>query len=194
MRFVVSSSCLFALIFLFTCGTAPRESASSTPATSIAPSTAKPKDKDEWRVYTPPDKSFSVELPCEPMRTNVSADATPTYQYACGVEEFSRLYMIYVMELSDTWKAKLRDAAELERSIRESFAPNKRVVKMTPFTVEGGIGREIIVHNLKNPEELSRGRVIVIGARHYQIAFGSDDEKALHGPDAERFFASFKPK
>jgi hypothetical protein len=192
MRVLVSSSCLFALIFLFTCGSAPHESASPAPATSIAPSTS--NEKDEWRVYTPPDKSFSVELPCDPMRTNVSADATPTYQYACGVEEFSRLYMIYVMDLSDPWKAKLRDAAELERSIKESFAPNKRVVKMTPFAVEGGIGREIIVHNLKNPEELSRGRVIVIGARHYQIAFGADDEKALHGPDAERFFASFKPR
>ena len=191
MRLLVSSSCLLALTFLFTCGTAPEESAPPPPVQGVAsPMT---KENRDWRVYTAPDRSFSVELPCEPMRTNVSEPETPVYQYSCGGEETSGFFLMDVMDLSDSERVKLREAAAFERSIRESFSPNKRVVKMTAINVDGGMGRDIIVHNTKNEEDLSRGRVIVIGARHYQIAFVSSDAKALESPAVERFFATFKP-
>ncbi len=126
-------------------------------------------------------------------QTNVSASETPIYQYSCATTDESAFtgFSVEVMNISE--KAKVRDAAAFEQSLRDEFLPNRRVTKMVPIEISNGIGREIVVTNITNPESTGRARVIVIGKRRYDAAIFSTDLKALESPLAERFFSSFKP-
>ena len=184
MKLLLSLSSLIILTCLFTCGTAPPE-----------PPSAELKQNKDWRLYTPPDKSFSVELPCEPAQNNVSEASTPIYEYACGREESSGLsfFMVLVLKLSDSEGARIRDEAAFERSIRDSFSPNKRLIKLIPIKIQGGMGREVIVTNTTDEMDNFRGRVIIHGGQRYEVGFVATDIKALESAAAERFFATFKP-
>ena len=126
-------------------------------------------------------------------QTNVSASETPIYQYSCATTDDPAFiaFSVEVMNISE--KAKMRDAAAFEQSIRDELLPNKRVTKMVPIQISNGIGREIVVTNTRNPESNGRARIIVVGGRRYDVAFISTDPKALESPRAERFFSSFKP-
>lgn len=170
----------------------PEVSASPNVSSSNTPSN-EAKPDDSWRVYTPPDKSFSVQVPCDIQQTNVSAPETPIYEYSCITTDDSALTGFNVEVINISEKAKPRDGAALEQSIRDEFLPNKRVTKMEPIEVSNGIGREIVVVNTRDPESTERARVIVIGSRRYDVVFMSSDPKALNSPRAERFFSSFKP-
>ena len=170
----------------------PTISASPNVSSSNVPSNGAKPD-DSWRVYTPPDKSFSVEVPCDIDQTNVSVSETPIYQYSCATTDDSAFtgFSVEVMNISE--KAKPRDEAAFDQSIRDEFLPDKRVTKMVPIEISNGIGREIVVTNTKDPDSKGRARVIVVGGRRYDVAFISTDPKALESPRAERFFSSFKP-
>ena len=95
----------------FSCGTAPTQPVASAPTPNAG-----------WRVYTSPDKSFSVELPCEPKQTNVSEESTPVFQYSCHSEESNDLqvFMITVLK-ADFEVGKTRDEAisRMKRSLSE---------------------------------------------------------------------------
>jgi hypothetical protein len=164
-----------------------------TTSPEIAP--VEQKKTDGWHVYTAPDRSFSVEVPCEPVQRNVSAEPTPLYQYSCGVEDDSGLsfFVVTVLEIPDAEKAKMRDEAAFERSVKDSFSPNKRFAKLIPFKIENGIGREFVVINTKDEMDNLRGRVIIFGSRRYDVGFGASDVKALESPIVDRFLSSFKP-
>jgi hypothetical protein len=198
----------FTISGLMTCGTASPDVGSSHSSQAVIPSptvSASPnvsssnvpsngaKPDDTWRVYTPPDKSFSVEVPCDMDQTNVSASETPIYEYSCATTDDSAFTGFIVEVLNISEKAKVRDAAAFEQSLRDEFLPDKRVTKMEPIQVSNGIGREIVVTNIRNPESTGRARVIVIGKRRYDAAIFSTDPKALESPLAERFLSSFKP-
>ena len=184
MKLILSFSSLITLTCFLACGTTPPESAS-----------AEPKQNSAWRLYTPPDKSFSVELPCEPAQKNVSEASTPIYEYACGREESSGLsfFMVLVLKLSDSEGARIRDEAAFERSIRDSFSPNKRLIKLIPIKIQGGMGREAIVTNTTDEMDNLRARVIIHGGQRYEVGFVATDLKALESAAAERFFATFNP-
>ena len=184
MKLLLSVSILTLISFL-TCRTAPPPQ----------PASAEPKQSSDWRLYTSPDKSFSVELPCEPSQKNVSATSTPIYEYTCGREETSGLsfFMVLVSHMSPAEGARMLDEAAFERSVKESFTPNKRIVKLVPIKVQGGTGREVIVTNTRDEMDNLRGRVIIFRTIRYEVGFGASDPKALESADAERFFATFKP-
>ena len=168
MKLLLSLSSLITLTCFFTCGTVPPE-----------PASAEPKQNRDWRLYTPPDKSFSVELPCEPAQKNVSEPSTPIYEYTCGREESSGLsfFMVLVLKLSDSEGAKIRDEAAFERSVRDSFSPNKRLIKLIPIKIQGGMGREVIVTNTRDEMDNLRGRVIIYGGQRYEVGFVATDLK-----------------
>lgn len=159
-----------------------------------SPKSASMRPNGDWRLYTPPDKTFSVELPCEPTQTNVSAPSTPIYEYGCGLEEAHGLsfFTIDVFK-ADFQGAKIRDEAAFERSVKDSLTPNKRIVKLVPIKIEGGIGREMVATNTSDEMDNLRVRVIIFGKHRYEVVFGAPDIKALESPAAERFFATFKP-
>ena len=190
---------LIALTIFLTYGTACHYSVapvnaqqqSTQPARQPSPGQ---EEKDKWHVYVPPDKSFSVELPCEPKQTNVSEPSTPVYAYSCGEEDPSsmRFFEITVANLPNIELAKMRDDAVFERTIRGWFTPNHRIVKLSPIKVDGGIGRELILQNKNDDMDNSRGRVILFGGRHFDVVFGSTEVKELDSEIAERFFATFK--
>lgn len=154
-----------------------------------------PKKADGWHVYTAPDRSFSVEVPCEPVPKNVSAASTPNYEYSCGVEDDSGLsfFIVSVLNMPDAEKARMSDEAAFERSVKDSFSPNKRVAKLIPFEIENGIGREFVVTNTKDEMDNLRGRVIIFGSRRYDVGFVASDVKALGSPRVDRFLSTFKP-
>lgn len=101
--------------------------------------------------------------------------------------------MILVLKLSDSEGARIRDEAAFERSVRDSFSPNKRLIKLIPIKIQGGLGREVIVTNTTDEMDNLRGRVIIYGSRRYEVGFVATDIKALESAAAERFFATFKP-
>lgn len=93
----------------------------------------------------------------------------------------------------DVEKPETRDEATFERSLMKSFDPHKRVVKITPIKIDGGIGREVIVTNTRDEMDNLRGRVIIFGTHRFEIGYVATDIKLLESPEANRFFASFKP-
>ena len=166
---------------------APPQSVSSKPSPTPTPN-------GDWRTYTPPDKSFSVELPCEPTQTNVSEISTPSYEYGCGLEDSDGLTFFTIGVFNADFEGpKLRDEAAFERSVKESLTPNKRIVKLVPIKIEGGIGREMVFTNTRDEMDNGRVRVIIFGQFRFEIVFGATDMKMLESPAAERFFATFKP-
>ena len=193
---------LIALTIFLAYGTACHDAAALVAAQrqSMSPAIQQPssvqQQKEKWHVYVPPDKSFSVELPCEPKQRNVSEPSTPVYAYSCGEEDASSLkfFEITVANLRNTELAKMQDEAVFERTIMGWFTPNHRIVKLSPIKVDGGIGRELILQNKNDDMDNSRARVILSLGRHYDVAFGSTDVKELESQIAERFFATFKPK
>src|SRR5258705_4411677 len=164
-----------------------------TASTERAPN--EPKKADGWHVYTAPDRTFSIEVPCEPVQKNVAATSNPNYEYSCGVEDDSGLsfFIVSVLNMPDAEKARMRDEAVFERSVKDSFSPNKRVAKLIPFKIENGIGREFVVINTKDEMDNLRGRVIIFGSRRYDVGFVASDVKALESPMVDRFLSTFKP-
>lgn len=188
MKLLLVASTLIAVTYFFSCGMAPQKSL-SPPTPTPTPTT-----DGEWRVYTPPDKSFSVELPCQPSQTNVSEPSTPIYQYSCGHEQPDHLHFFAIVVFKTTFdEAKLRDEAAFERSVKDSLTPNKRLIKLVPIKVDGGMGRELVFTNKRDDMDNGRVRVIVVGTHRYEILFAATDLKTLESPAAERFFATFKP-
>lgn len=187
MKLLFTLSSLITITYFFSCGIAPPKSVSSTPSPTPTPNGA-------WRAYTPPDKSFSVELPCEPTQTNVSEISTPSYQYSCVLEEVGGLHFFTIVVFKADFEGpKLRDEAAFERSVKDSLTPNKRIVKLVPIKIEGGIGREMVFTNTRDDMDNGRVRVIIFGRNRYDVVFGATDIKMLESPAAERFFATFKP-
>ncbi len=180
----VSSLILVTLTCLFTCRTVPPGTASPGP-----------EQRGDWRLYTPPDKSFSVELPCDPARRNVSATPTPIYEYGCERAEASGLtfFSVSVLNMLDAERARMRDESAFEGSVRDSFTPNHRLVRLTLLKIEGGFGREVVSINTEDEMDNLRGRVIIFGGRRYEVGYLATDVKALESRTAERFLASFKP-
>ena len=186
MKLLVTLSALISVACFFSCGLAPQQSISTaTPTPTLTPN-------GQWRLYTPPDKNFSVELTCEPTQTNVSAPSTPIYQYACVQESVPYFFAIVVSD-ADSEESRPRDEAAFERSVKDSLTPNKRLIKLVPIKIEGGSGREMIFTNKNEDMDNGRVRVIIVGKRRYEIFFGATDLKMLESPTAERFFATFKP-
>lgn len=169
---------------LFTCRTASPE-----------PHTTDRLKADNWRVYIAPDRSFSVELPCAVVQRNVSATSSPIYEYGCGVEDDSglRFFSVGVLNMTDAESARMRDESNFERSIKDSFPPNRKPAKLMTLKIEDGIGREVVVTNTRDEMDNLRARVIIFGSRRYEVGFDASDIKALESPMAERFFSSFKP-
>lgn len=148
----------------------------------------------DWRLYSPPDKSFSVELPCEPTQTNVSEPSTPSYEYSCGSEDAGGLrFFLIAVSKADSEGAKPRDEAAFERTVKGMFPPNRRIVKIVPIKIDGGIGREIIITNTRDDMDNLRGRVIMFGSHLFAVGYVATDIKLLESPEADRFLAAFKP-
>src|SRR4030095_2753881 len=190
MKLLFTLSSFITVACFFSCGMAPKKSVTPSPTPTPAPT-----PNGQWRVYTPPDKSFSVELTCEPTQTNVSEPSTPIYQYACGLEEsVGPHFFAIVVSKTDFDVGKIRDEATFERSVKELLTPNKRLIKLVPIKIEGGIGREMIFTNTRDDMDNGRVRVIIFGKHRYEILFGATDLRMLESPVAERFFATFKPE
>lgn len=188
LLFIVST--LIAVTCFVFCRKAPPTSISSTPKSS----SSSPAPKDDWHQYSPPDKTFSVEVPCEPTQRNVSASPTPVYEYACVMEDTGGLRFFTIsVGTADSRGAKTHDERAFERSVKESFTPNHRIVKLIPIKVEGGLGREVFVTNTRDEMDNLRGRVIIFGTHRFEVGYLATDIKLLESPEADRFLASFKP-
>jgi len=195
MKFIVSLAVsILSITCLWTCGSAPPSVPSSNSASPSVPSPTPPSNTTtavgKWRVYTAPDKSFSVEVPCD------LVDKYNIHEYSCKGEDDSSLnfFVVFVLNMSDAERAKMTDERKFERFIKEDlFPPNRRVTKMVPIKIENGIGREILVTNTTDSDDNERARVLIVGKSCYEVAFVSTDPKDLESAGTERFLSSFKP-
>lgn len=178
MKLLFITSILISFSCFFSCGMAPPKTASSSPI----PNT-------DWHLFTPPEKTFSAEFPCEPTQEN-----GPRNEYSCDLLDAGglRIFSVSVWK-SDFEGARIRDEAAFERSVKESFTPNHTIVNMTPIKIDGGLGREVIVSNRRDNMDNLRGRVIIFGTHRFEVAYIATDKKLLESPQADRFFAGFKP-
>ena len=187
---------LVTLTCLITCRTRSAESTSPKSASQSVSSTDLPSNArnatDGWHVYTAPDKSFSIEVPCDLSRTDVSAGKN-VYEYRCGVDEPMSFFLISVTNVTDAEAAKMKDELAFERSIKDSFPANRHLTRMVPINIASGMGREIIVTNARDEMDNARARIIMTSSRRYDVIFIASDLKALESPGAERFLSSFKP-
>src|SRR4029434_2224583 len=132
MKLLFTLSSFITVACFFSCGMSPKKPVPPSPTPTPAPT-----PNGQWRVYTPPDKSFSVELTCEPTQTNVSEPSTPIYQYACGLEEsVGPHFFAIVVSKADFEGPKPRDEAAFERSVKDSLTPNHRIIKILPIKIE----------------------------------------------------------
>ena len=150
--------------------------------------------ENNWHLFTSPDKSFSVELPCEPIQRNMSGDARPFFEYSCSLEGIDglRFFVISVHKV-DHEDSKVSDQKTFDQSVKESLTANKRILKVVPIGVEGGMGCELFITNARDEMDNSRARVIVVGNRRYEVVLISSDVRLLKSLMAERFFSSFEP-
>jgi hypothetical protein len=82
-------------------------------------------------------------------------------------------FTIEVLNLSGAEGANVRDSAAFDRGVRDSFGPNHRASKLTPFVIAGGAGREAAGSNTADEMDNMRGLVVIFGGRHYEVGFGA---------------------
>jgi hypothetical protein len=164
-----------------------------------------------WRIYSPPDKSLSVELPTPLVKVKsfdgkhgVDLDFDPeqngkgNYSYAAidPVSRDSRFGIIVINGRSRFLRSQKREKS-LEYLSWFLIADEDELQFMRPpVKVENNmlVGKEYFyVKDVTiNDPLFTRGRIFDTGNKIYVLVFIGQNTKDLTSPDAERFFSSFR--
>lgn len=168
-----------------------------------ARSTLQGQTQRNWRVYSPPDKSFTVELPQEPRHTNkmdpTSADEASFFECTKSVDAYEiqlkpqspeYAFVIGVFDVSGCPRKAETFNNEVKDLIAILGGDNKRLIKNEQVKVNGLPGREFIYAN----GELY-GRVLVInaGKRIYMLTYTNNSSSTTSSAETIRMFSSFRP-
>jgi hypothetical protein len=157
----------------------------------------------KWRVYSPSNKSFSVELPWEPinrrrnltsyMPNSVSPFKGSTvddwYDLSMYIDESTTRFFIHVYDV-----AFKRSQEEFDREVRQIMLVDtcKRCLflKDESVVVNGLSGREYVYQ-----QDKVTGRVLFIngGRRIYTIHFNTENKKGISRGPVDRVFSTFQP-
>lgn len=162
-------------------------------------------DAQSWRVYSPPDKSFTVELPASMQRVTffegkhgasnepgLDADKNVASYAALQTTPEVREYGVIVID----GKSKELDSAEREKRVAgldfviggdDATPTSVQTVHASTLT-----GKEYVYAKEIAEGIYTRGRVFDAGERIYVIVFRARTAKDLNSPDAERFLNSFR--
>jgi hypothetical protein len=156
-----------------------------------------------WRVYSPPDKSFTVELPQEPRRTNkmdpTSNDEASFFECTKSVDAYEiqlkpqspeYAFVIGVFNVSGCQRKAETFNKEVKGLVAVIGGDDKRLIKDKQVKVNGLPGREFIYEN----GELY-GRVLVVnaGKRIYMVTYTNDASGTTTSAETTRMFSSFRP-
>src|SRR5215210_355333 len=147
-----------------------------------------------WRVFSPPDKAFTVEMPSEPQHDSDDplSDAALTGEgyTAIGGSSGLSFYTIDIL-CTDKLKAKGIEANALLDALVEMMAgaPHK-IVSKSNVEVDGLPGREFVSSNTRG-NDYSKGRLINADSRIYMMVVITDSVEALSDAGVTRFLNSF---
>lgn len=156
-----------------------------------------------WRVYSPPNKSFTVELPREPRRTNkldpTSSDEESFFECTKSVDAYELqlrpkspeyAFVIGVFDVSACQRKPETFNEEVEGLVAVIGGDNKRLLSDSKVNVDGLSGREFMYEN----GDL-HGRVLIVnaGKRIYFLTYTTDIPGGTSSPEATRMFKTFHP-
>ena len=156
----------------------------------------------KWRVYTPSNKSFSVELPWNPItrHRNLMGLAPNTgspfkgstdddwYDLSMYIDESSTQFVIHVYRVPFK---RSQEEFDLEvRRIMKADSCKNCFTKNEPVVLNGLSGREFIYERDKGSR-----RVMFIngGNRIYTVSFYTEDRKGISRGPVDRVFSTFQP-
>lgn len=162
----------------------------------------------EWRVYTAPNKSFTVELPWEPTYVRSNLNDMPAsirrnrqlFKGSMSVESYDlRMYSkdepttrthLGVHNLSESLSEQEFDAGA-DSLMSRVGGKDQRLLKNEPVTVNGLRGREYVYERGK-----ASGRALIVNAKNrvYFLHYHTESEKGISRGPVERVFNSFRPR
>lgn len=163
-------------------------------------------DAQSWRVYSPPEKSFSVELPAPLHRVTsfegkYGASTEPGLDVHKNVLSYAALqsapkvreYGVIVIdgkskEFLSAERGKRIDGFEFFIGGDDATPTSQRTVHVNGLT-----GKEYVYAKEIEDGIYTRGRVFDAGERIYVIVFRARTAEDLSSPDAEKFLNSFRP-
>jgi hypothetical protein len=155
-----------------------------------------------WRVYSPPDKRFTVELPRVPRHTDkidpTSADEASFFECTKSVEAYELqlkpqspeyAFVIGVFDVSGCQRKAETFNKEVKDLVAVIGGDNKRLIKDDQVTVNGLPGREFIYQNGN-----LNGRVLILnaGRRIYMLTYTDDTLSNATSAETTRMFNSFR--
>ena len=155
----------------------------------------------DWRVFSPSDKSFTVELPDTPTLSNTFDPEDPNVEdknlFRCS--KSLGVYQLLLSSKADLFSigffdvsACRRNQSEFDREAKELTSvlggDNKDVIKNSKVYVDGLPARELIYMNG------GYGRILMINAnkRIFMLAYKTDANTP--SKEAERIFRTFRPQ
>lgn len=156
----------------------------------------------KWKVYTAPDKSFSVELPWKPIYSRRNfigfVSGTPTmfgsragdiYDLSMYTNESFTHFFIIVYDVPLRRNEQEFDA-EADSIMEKVNGSNKRFIKHEAVTFNGLHGQQYVYERGK----LS-GVAVLINAGHrvYFIHFYTENSKGIARGPVNRVFTTFEP-
>ena len=154
----------------------------------------------DWQVHSPPDRSFTVEVPKTPHDEAESYEgldeSTPggwkpvhTHVAVASLERL-RAYFISVFEVDG---ARGADDKAIDDFIHALAGKDKRVTGSEQIGVNGLRGRDYTLSSKGDDEhEFMRVRFVQAGARLYLLTYVTDTAGDLDSPSARRFLNSLR--
>jgi len=195
-RMMKIAAILFAMVALTT--TSPAFASSGLEACAIIQN----ETQSGWRIYSPPDNSFTVELPQEPRHTNkidpTSADEASFFECTKSVDAYELqlkpqfpeyAFVIGVFDVSGCQRKPETFNKEAKGLVAVIGGDNKRLIKDEQVKVNGLPGRQFIYEN----GDLY-GRVLVLnaGKRIYMLTYTNDAAGTTTSPETNRMFRTFR--
>lgn len=156
-----------------------------------------------WRVYSPADKSFTVELPGQPHPTDdydfmegggaaffKCTKSADSYQLDLQPESLINSFSIGVFDVSACKSRPEAFNEEVEAIIPIIDGDDKLILNDSKVRVDGLLGREFAYK-----KGIVYGRVLVVnaGKRIFLLIYASDIPEATSSPEAARMFKTFHP-
>lgn len=163
-------------------------------------------NQDKWRVFSPPDGSFTVELPREPRRTNNPDPEGLDEQSFLEWFECTQSVDFYVLKLRPTSPANAfiigvfnvsgcqRRPEMFDEEVRGLVAiiggDNKRLISDSVVRVNGLSGREVVY---ETGEKYGRVLIVNAGKRIYVLIYETNIAGETSSPETTRMFRTFRP-
>jgi hypothetical protein len=156
-----------------------------------------------WRIYSPPDKSFTVEVPVTPhseaedyegLDESTPGGWKPTHSYIVVTSLTKpRIYSISVFEVISAGRSTSDKA--IDEFIHALVGKNNRLTSSQEITVAQARGRDFtMVSNNTDDIRFTRVRFIRVGARVYMLTYVTFTADDVSSGFATRFFNSFHAK